>query len=316
VGVFTRLPDAALAELAAAFELGVVASCTPIAAGTINSNFAVETARGRWFLRVNEGKTEADVGWEAQLVTALAAAGVPTPAPVPAGDRLYAPLGDKWVSVFPWRPGRHLAAAEVTESLAHELGAALAALHTAAAVPPRASIYDHDHLLARFATFAASRDPELAHAIAVLADELAIATAAREVRARASHGIIHGDLFRDNVLWEAGRLVAILDFEQASSGSFAYDLAVCLNDWCWTGAPRPALAHALLAGYSATRPLTADDRDALPIEVRAAAARFTITRITDVYLAKVDNPEKDFRAFLTRCEAWRGQALGQLAAAL
>jgi len=262
--VFTRLPDAALAELARVFDLGVVASCTPIAAGTINSNFAVDTARGRWFLRVNEGKTEADVAWEAQLVTALAAAGVPTPAPVPAGDRLYAPLGDKWVSVFPWRPGHHLTAVDATD--AHTLGAAL--------------------------------------------------TAAREVRARATHGIIHGDLFRDNVLWEAGRLVAILDFEQASSGSFAYDLAVCLNDWCWSGAPRPELAHALLAGYASIRPLTDADREALPIEVRAAAARFTITRITDVYLAKVDNPEKDFRAFLTRCEAWRGQALGQLAAAL
>jgi hypothetical protein len=60
------------------------------------------------------------------------------------------------------------------------------------------------------------------------------------------------------------------------------------------------------------RPLTPADRAALPIEVRAAAARFTLTRITDVYLARVDNPEKDFRAFLARCEAWRGPALGQL----
>ena len=64
------------------------------------------------------------------------------------------------------------------------------------------------------------------------------------------------------------------------------------------------------------RPLTAADRAALPIEVRAAAARFTLTRITDVYLARVDNPEKDFRAFLARCEAWRGPALGQLTAAV
>jgi hypothetical protein len=64
------------------------------------------------------------------------------------------------------------------------------------------------------------------------------------------------------------------------------------------------------------RPLTDADRAALLIEVRAAAARFTITRITDVYLARVDNPEKDFRAFLARCEAWRGQALGGLSALL
>jgi homoserine kinase type II len=147
----------------------------------------------------------------------------------------------------------------------------------------------------------------------VLRDELAVAGAAAPVRARATHGIIHGDLFRDNVLWSGGSSIsAILDFEQASGGSLAYDLAVCINDWCWTGAPRIDLAAALLAGYQAVRPLSAADREALPTEIRAAATRFTITRITDVYLAKVDNPEKDFRAFLARVEAWRGQSLREL----
>ena len=109
---------------------------------------------------------------------------------------------------------------------------------------------------------------------------------------------------------------AILDFEQASGGSLAYDLAVCINDWCWHDGPKPELAAALLAGYERERPLTDADRAALPIEVRAAAVRFTITRITDVYLAKVDNPEKDFRAFLARSEAWRGPALSRIALSL
>src|SRR5262249_31525665 len=156
------------------------------------------------------------------------------------------------------------------------------------------------------------------------------AAAAAPIRGAAARGIIHGDLFRDNVLWDGPRLVAILDFEQASGGSFAYDLAVCLNDWCWRpgpdragpeepqrGGPREVngvnrvLVGALLAGYQRRRPLPDADRAALPVEMRAAAARFTITRITDVYLARVDNPEKDFRAFLARCEAWSSPALGQ-----
>ena len=129
--------------------------------------------------------------------------------------------------------------------------------------------------------------------------------------------MIHGDLFRDNVLWnDAGHLVAILDFEQASGGSLAYDLAVCINDWCWDGSPRLDLARALIAGYQRERALTEADREALPEEIRRAAARFTITRITDVYLANVPNPDKDFRAFLARCAAWRGPALGELRAAL
>ncbi len=324
MALFTRLGDAELAVLAEAFELGALRGAQAIHAGTINSNFEVETERGRWFVRVNEGKSEVDVAWEAQLVAALAAGGVTTPPPLTARDgRPYAGLGgtDKWVSVFPWRPGRHVGPDEVTAEVAGEFGAALARLHRVGLDLPaawrRASIYDHAHLVARHARIATSGDPALARAIEVLGDELAAASAAREIRERATHGIIHGDLFRDNVLWDAGRLVAILDFEQASGGSLAYDLAVCINDWCWNGGgARIDVAAALVAGYQRVRPLTAADREALVIEVKAAAARFTITRITDVYLARVDNPDKDFRAFLARCDAWRGAALGQLSSVL
>ena len=321
MGVFTQLGVDELSDVADAFGLGTVTDHATIAAGTINSNFRVETNTGRWFVRVNEGKAEDDVAWEAQLVAALAAGGVTTPPPVLARDgRPYAPLQAKFVSVFPWRSGHHLAPEDVTPELARRLGGALAQLHTVGLDLPaawrRASIYDHAHLVARFTGFASNGDPELARAIAVLGDELAIAGAAAETRRGATHGIIHGDLFRDNVLWEGGNLTAILDFEQASGGSLAYDLGVCINDWCWTGAPNLPAITALLGGYQAVRALTAGDRAALPIEVRAAAARFTITRITDVYLAAVHNPEKDFRAFLARSEAWRGPVLGQVSAVL
>ncbi len=327
MGAFTKLGDAELGDIAAAFSLGAVRAWATIAAGTINSNFSVESDRGRWFVRVNEGKAEADVAWEAQLVDALAAGGLPAPPPLRAADgRAYAPLrgaAGKWVSAFPWRGGRHLAPAEVTAAHAAAIGEALATMHAiGTALPPawrRTSIYDHDHLVARYRGFAASRDPELARAIEVLGEELALAVAAAPVRRAATAGIIHGDLFRDNVLWEGPRLTAILDFEQASGGSLAYDLAVCVNDWCWSpdpAGPRADLARALLEGYGRRRVLTDADRAALPVELRAAAARFTITRITDVYLARVDNAEKDFRAFLARCEAWRGQELGQVTALL
>jgi homoserine kinase type II len=286
----------------------------------------VTTERGTFFVRINEGKAEADVAWEARLVTALAAGGVATPTPLQciATGLPYAPLGSmggisKWVSVFPWRGGKHLLPAEVTIDDVSRLGSALGAFHRVGlALPPawrRGSIYDHQHLVTRFARFAYSVDPALAHAVAIVGDELAFVTDASAIRKRATMGLIHGDLFRDNVLWEGDRLVAILDFEQASGGSLAYDIAVCINDWCWSEeGPRAELAAALFEGYERERPLTKGDRDALPIEVRAAAARFTITRITDVYLARVPNPDKDFRAFLARCEAWRGPALAQILA--
>ena len=321
MGVFTALGATELGDLAAVFDLGTVQHYEPIAAGTINTNFALATERGRYFVRLNEGKAEADVAWEARLITALAAAGVTTPPPLVAKDgRAYAECMRKWASAFPWRDGTHISADHVTPAIAETFGVALGELHRAGLALPsawrRGSIYELDHLLTRFERFARVDDKALAYAIAVVREELNVARAQKPTRAAATQGIIHGDLFRDNVLWSDGAISAILDFEQSSGGSLVYDLAVCINDWCWTIYPRIDLAVALVAGYERVRELTPADRTALPIEIRAAAARFTLTRITDVYLARVDNPEKDFRAFLARCEAWRGPALGQLTAAV
>jgi homoserine kinase type II len=308
VGTFTVLDDEDARAIAGALDLGTPTRLAPIAAGTINSNFALDTDRGRWFVRVNEGKSEQDCVWEAALVRDLAAAGLPVAVP----RDLFVHRG-LLVSVFSWQPGRHRAPVEVTAGDAAANGETLARLHVAASARPRSTwrdgIYQWADIVARFEGFRGSSDPALAHAIAVLGDELAWLAAQAGVRAAARHGVIHQDLFRDNVLWDDGRLVAILDFEQASRGSFVYDLAVAVNDWCWD---RPALARAMIDAYDRASPLTPADRAALPVELRAAAVRFTVTRITDVHLRQVDNPDKDFRAFLARVEHWRGAGLGEL----
>lgn len=317
MATFTRLDDADALAIASAFALGVPRGLRAIAAGTINSNFALDTDRGRWFIRVNEGKRAADVAWEAALVVDLAAAGVPTPVPRPAGDgRRFLEHRGLLISAFAWHTGHHRAATEVSALDATAIGQVLADLHVAASARPRATwrdgIYQFADIVRRFEGFRDSPDPALAGAIAVLGDELAWLGTRAAVRAAATHGVIHGDLFRDNVLWDGDRLVAILDFEQASRGSFVYDLAVTINDWCWHDGPRVDLAEAMIAGYERRRPLGDADRAALPVELRAAAARFTVTRITDVHLRQVDNPDKDFRAFLARLEAWRRGGLGRL----
>ena len=145
MGTFTRLDDAELAELARAFGLGEVTSHRAIAAGTINSNYAIETASGRFFVRINEGKSEQDVAWEARLVAALAERGVVTPAPLRSIDgRPYAPLAQL-----------HVAGLALPESWR------------------RTSIYDHAHLVGRFDRFSRDGDPALAHAISILREELA-----------------------------------------------------------------------------------------------------------------------------------------------
>lgn len=313
MGTFTVLDDADVAAIAYAFDLGPVAGWRAIAAGTINSNFAVTAGGARWFVRVNEGKTVDDVAWEAALCRHLAGR---APVPVPRLTRdgaAFATHRGLLVSAFAWLPGEHREAVSIADARA--TGAALARIHLAGADfagSRRAGIYTADHIAARFAGLRDHADPALAEAIAILGDELAYLTAAAPIRAGARRGFIHGDLFRDNVLFSGDQIAAVLDFEQASWGSLAYDLAVAINDWAWTGQVDVAIVRALLDGYDRVSPIDAPFWQALPIEVRAAAARFTVTRITDVYLPGIPNPDKGFRAYLARLVAWRRGDLGRV----
>ncbi|HUS65450.1 MAG TPA: homoserine kinase [Kofleriaceae bacterium] len=316
----TRLEDGDVRALVDAFGLPAVTAWGEVAAGTINSNHWVEAGGRRWFLRVNEGKREEDVRYEAELVVALADAGVRTPRPAttPAGAPLVAHRG-RWVSLFPWVPGVHRGAADVTPADAAAVGAALAQLHRAglplASRFARDGIYTTAHIAARVDAIAsdprASGDAAVAHAVAIARDELAWLAERAAERAAAPRGVIHGDLFRDNVLFEGGELVALLDFEQASSGSLLYDVAVCINAWCYGDTFDPALVRAMWRGYTEGRVM--HEERALFIELRAAAMRFMVTRITDVHLPGVALPGKGFDRFQARLEAWRALGAAGLA---
>ncbi|MEZ4402243.1 MAG: phosphotransferase [Kofleriaceae bacterium] len=307
MATFTHLSADDAAVIAAAAGLGGVTAVTPIAAGTINSNFAFTTATGRWFVRVNEGKRVDDVAWEAALVARLAAAGLATPPPRTIDGRPWLEHRGLLVSVFPWVVGAIRPPDDVTAADAATLGAALGRLHRVAADHPgRPGIYRWADIVARLRGLDPATAPALAPALATLAPVVAAVDGAAAVRAAAGQGIIHGDLFRDNVLWRGPALVALLDFEQAATGSLVYDVAVAVNDWCWDGARvDPARAQALVAGHRAVIGWSAADRAAFAWELTAAAVRFTVTRITDVYLRQVDNPDKDYRAFLARVAWWR-----------
>ena len=318
VAQFTSLRDQDFFAIGIAYQLGAVQSWRPVAAGTVNSNFALTTDRGRYFVRINEGKSLAEVEWEAALLSAIADAHVViAPLCKTADQRVTLPwmCGDerKYVSVFPWLAGAHLAAADVDAIAAAALGQALAHLHVATAplvaTLARPNRYDFAEISRRAQGFAQSTDPLLQAANATIASELHAIAAVAALRNRASRVIIHGDLFRDNVLWSPAATPVLLDFEQACAGSVVYDLAVCLHDWAW--GPHGVdwrLLEAMLRSYHAVRPLQADDLAALRWELRMVAVRFTVTRVTDVYLAKQPNAEKDFRAFLARADYWRSEA--------
>ncbi len=318
---FTILTQAEVASLCDQFGLGTLLTVQPIAAGTINSNYRVETERGRYFLRVNEGKTEAEVQFEFDVLSHLVAGGVATAEPLAAGDgRHYAGHDGQFVSVFAWQDGTHSDSKSISESECTAVGGALAQLHLAGADMPctNPGRYTLDAIRQEYEAFAASTDPELADAIAVLAEEFAWLDTNEAERRRQPAGLIHADLFPDNVLLRDQRVVALLDFEQACAGSYCYDLAVCANAWCFADALVPNRVSALLAGYQSVKPLSAAELRCLRIDVRAAAVRFLVTRIRDIYLPESHGtasgaPGKDFRRFLMRLRTWQRQPPSWLA---
>jgi len=300
-----RLSPDDVQSILRAFGLAGYRAHAPIAVGTINTNLRVETDAGPLFLRINEGKSRDDVQREAEVVAWVAARGVPTPEPrrTPGGQP-FALWQGELASLFPWVAGRTLARAELTPAHGAAAGRALAQLHRAGADHPdrRPGRYEPDEIDRRLAGVAALGRADLAPAVAVLQPELRALAAER--RPALPSGIIHGDLFADNVLFlEDGRLSALLDFEQASWGRWAYDLAVTALAFGF-GADdfRADVTRALLDAYAAVRPPTADERAGFGAELRFACCRFAVTRITDVHLKREAGaaPGKRFQRYLDR----------------
>jgi homoserine kinase type II len=302
---FRTLSAADVRGVLAAFGITGYRAHQPIAVGTINTNLRVETDGGLLFLRINEGKSEDDVRREAEIVAHVAGRGVPTPVPRAAGDGApFARWQGELASLFPWVAGRTLARVELTPGHAAGVGRALAALHRASDGFPdrRPGRYEPPEIASRLARIAALGRAELAPAVAILVPELARLD--QERTPEVPTGVIHGDLFVDNVLYDdAGTLTALIDFEQASWGRLAYDLAVTTLAFGYGRDDfRREIVRALVEAYVAARPVSAAERAAFGAELRFVACRFAITRITDVHLKREAGaaPGKNYQRYVDR----------------
>ena len=284
MAILTIPTDAELAALAVAYDLGPLTSSRGLHAGTVNTSYLLELGGDRFFLRIYEEQDFVGAAREAAVLAHLARRGVPTPAPIVGRDGAATrTVAGKPAALFPWIDGEILCQARMTPEAAHVAGKMLARVHVAGHAPGcvlDAGRFGPEPLVTRCARVATSSDPDAR----ALATDLAsrVEDFARR-RRPAPTGLIHGDLFRDNVLWEPSftSIAALLDFESAHDGPFAYDLAVTILSWSYGAVLDPAIARAIVAGYRTERELEPADRAALHDEALFAALRFTITRITD-----------------------------------
>ncbi len=272
MSVYTPVDAATLAAWLRPLPCGALQAHVGIAAGMQNSNYFVDTAQGRYVLTLFEHLDATALDFYLQLQARLAEAGLPCPAPLvdPTG-RYWRMLCGKPAALLTCLPGRSLEAPAAAQC--QQLGAFLGRLHCLAADWHGAPANPCGP--AWCAATAQRLIPLLpASTAALLVDELA--WQASQPRTELPGGVIHGDLFRDNVLWDAhGRLTGVLDFYFAGVDAWLFDLAVVANDWCASD----AALDALLAGYVSARALTPSERAAWPAMRRAAALRFWLLRL-------------------------------------
>jgi homoserine kinase type II len=313
MAVLTPIDDDDVRALLSAYGLGGLRSQQGVAAGSVNSNFSVDSTSGRVFLRLYEEQDLAGAKKEAAILERLGRAGVPTAAPLRRLDgALVSVIKGKPAAVFAWKEGTMRCQAGVTAEDAWRVGEALARIHVAGQSETIASgRFRFEDLAVRLDRIESSGDARLVALVPSLRGTLARVHSARDLEL--PQGLIHSDLFRDNVLWgDSGRLTALLDFESACRGTYAYDLMVTVLAWCVGDDLVPALASAMREGYETVRPLSEVEKRALLIEGCFGALRFTITRITDYAMRKAaTGPRvvKDWQRFMMRFE--KLEALGR-----
>jgi homoserine kinase type II len=283
MAVYTHVDQASLDAFVAGYDLGQALELEGISEGVENSNYRLVTERGRYILTLYEKRVEPDdLPFFLGLMEHLAAKGVPCPVPVTGrdGTALQSLCGRPAAIVS------HLAGASVRRvDAAHcaALGKALARLHLAGAdfrqVRPNAlSVTSWRGL---FEPCRDQADQLLAGLGAEIESELDALE--RSWPGDLPSGVIHADLFPDNVFFQGARLTGIIDFYFACVDTIAYDLAICLNAWCFEpdGAFNITKARLLLAAYRAERPFADHELEVLPLLARGAALRFLLTRLFD-----------------------------------
>jgi len=283
MAVYTEIDDDALIDFIAGYDIGEVLSCKGIAEGIENSNFIVTTTTGPYILTLYEKRVQIeDLPFFLGLMDHAAAHGVPCPVPLrtTAGETLRelaerpAALVTFLAGMWPKRP---------TAEHCRQVGEALARFHIATA----------HYSLKRANALGVEAWAGLIEASGDGANGVMdglggmLAGALKDITGQwpddLPKGIIHADLFPDNVFFRADHLSGIIDFYFACNDQLAYDIAVCLNAWCF----EPDLsfnvtkARRLLRGYQDVRPLERAEIDAMPILAQGAAMRFLATRLYD-----------------------------------
>ncbi|HEY2558952.1 MAG TPA: homoserine kinase [Caldimonas sp.] len=289
MAVYTEVAFDEAASLVASVGLGPLLALSPCAGGIENTNYFADTASGHYVLTLFERLSADELPFYLALMKHHADRGLPVP--MPHGDAsgsLLLFLNGKPAAIVDRLPGEHHLAPDALDCAA--VGTVLARMHIAARdfAPAQPNLRG----LAWWSTTAPVVLPHLgSEQAALMTDELAYQQhlASSSAYATLPRGAIHGDLFRDNVVFVERKLAGVFDFYFAAVDCLLFDIAVALNDWCIdlaSGRLAEDRASAFVAAYGVERPLEHAELRLLPAMMRAAAFRFWLSRVWDLHLPR------------------------------
>jgi homoserine kinase type II len=281
MSVFTTVTEAQLRVWLKNYPLGDLLELKGIASGITNTNYFVTTTTGRYVLTLFEKNSADELPYFLDLMGHLAEHQIPCPSPIRMHDgRTLSMLNGKPAALVSCLRGKSLELPSDTNCA--EIGLVLAKMHLAG------TSFDSDMRNPRGGEWrrqtASSVMPFMSQeARSFLQTELD-QQAAFAVN-RLPQGVIHADLFRDNVLFDGDELGGLIDFYYACNDALLYDVAIAVNDWCFEvdGCLDPKRESALLDAYQSVRALTAEEKAAWPMMLRIAALRFWLSRLHDMY---------------------------------
>lgn len=293
MAVFTEVPFDEAADLVARLNIGTLVSLRGIEAGIENSNFFLTCERGaarrEYVLTLFEHLTFEQLPFYLHLTKHLAQRAIPVPEPqAERSGQLVHRLRGKPAAVVDKLAGGHEMAPDIDHC--EQVGAMLARMHAAGEdfelyQPNLRGIGWWRETVPQVLPFLDSPRRELLQAELAFQEALAASPAYSGL----PRGPIHGDLFRDNVMFAQGRLVGFFDFYFAGVDALLFDIAVCLNDWSIdvdSGRLDEPRAQAFVGAYESVRPLTAAEHRLLPGLLRGAAFRFWLSRLWDLHLPR------------------------------
>lgn len=283
MAVYTEVTDEELNSFIGNYDVGRLLSFKGIAEGVENSNFLVHTDKGSYILTLYEKRVNPDdLPYFLNLLQHLARKGLSCPTPVPSRDgKLLGTLAGRPAALVTFLEGMWVKRPRVDHC--SELGKAMAELHLDGMDYEgyRKNALDVTGWRPLFEQCGTRTDTVHAGLGAEISRELDYLEA--NWPADLPKGVIHADLFPDNVFFLGDELSGLIDFYFACNDALAYDIAICLNAWCFEhdGSFNVTKARALLKGYASVRPLETDEYEALPILCRGASLRFLLTRLYD-----------------------------------